>query len=201
MLSRRRRPCSEGRRLGDRFRERLRLSSWCLTSTDSATTERAPPGPASRATVASRCRNRTARSRTAGSYQYRDTGKNAREIWNSPCTGVRQRIVRRLFRASGRLQPEQHAQALAHVRDDVSGRLGLEDRPTDVPIQVLYVVGEDSADYLAPRRQRHLEWVTLDLTRDRAGDCQARLRIVGTRRQDERWTPASLLVPSMRIEG
>src|SRR5882672_617064 len=66
---------SEGRRLGDRFRERLRISSWCLTSTDSATTERAPPGPASRATVASRCRNRTARSRTAGSYQDRDTGK------------------------------------------------------------------------------------------------------------------------------
>jgi hypothetical protein len=44
---------SEGR-LGDRFRERLRISSLCLTSTDSATTERAPPGPASRATVASR---------------------------------------------------------------------------------------------------------------------------------------------------
>ena len=58
---------SEARSLGDRFRERLRISSWCLTSTDSATTERAPPGPASRATVASRCRNRTARSRTAQS--------------------------------------------------------------------------------------------------------------------------------------
>ena len=38
-----------------------------LTSTDSATTERAPPGPARRATVASRFRNRTARSRTAQS--------------------------------------------------------------------------------------------------------------------------------------
>jgi hypothetical protein len=30
--------------------------SWCLTKTDSATTARAPPGPASRATVASRWR-------------------------------------------------------------------------------------------------------------------------------------------------
>jgi len=39
-------------------RERLRMSGCCLTRTDSATTERAPPGPASRATVASRCRNR-----------------------------------------------------------------------------------------------------------------------------------------------
>ena len=47
----------------DRFCERLRISSWCLTSTDSATTARAPPGPASSATVASRCRRRTARSR------------------------------------------------------------------------------------------------------------------------------------------
>jgi hypothetical protein len=71
------------RRLGDRFRERLRISSWCLTSTDSATTERAPPGPASRTTVASRCRNRTARSCTAGSYQDRDSGKECAQIWNS----------------------------------------------------------------------------------------------------------------------
>ena len=55
---------SESRRVGDRLRARLRISSWCLTSTDSATTERAPPGPASRATVARRWRKRTARSRT-----------------------------------------------------------------------------------------------------------------------------------------
>jgi hypothetical protein len=38
-----------------------------------ATTERTPPGPASRATVASTCRRRTARSRTAQSYQDRGT--------------------------------------------------------------------------------------------------------------------------------
>jgi hypothetical protein len=43
------------------------ISSCCLTSTYSVTTERAQPGPASRATVASRSRNRTARSRTAQS--------------------------------------------------------------------------------------------------------------------------------------
>src|SRR5713101_3065963 len=62
--------------VGDRFRERLRISSWCLTSTDSATTERTPPGPASRATVASRSRTRTARSRTAQSYQDREIRRN-----------------------------------------------------------------------------------------------------------------------------
>ena len=50
-----------------------------MTSTDSATTERAPPGPASRATVTSRCRNRTARSRTAESYQD-GRAKNAHEF-------------------------------------------------------------------------------------------------------------------------
>src|SRR5713101_6731080 len=71
---------SEARRLGDRFRERLRISSWCLTSTDSATTERAPPGPTSRATVARTCRRRTAKSRTAESYQDRDTGKECSHI-------------------------------------------------------------------------------------------------------------------------
>src|SRR5262245_60574627 len=56
---------SETRSLGDRLRDRLRISSWCLRSTDSATTERAPPGPASRATAARRCRTRTAKSLTA----------------------------------------------------------------------------------------------------------------------------------------
>jgi hypothetical protein len=35
---------SEGRRLGDRFGERLRINSWCLTSTDSATTGAAGTG-------------------------------------------------------------------------------------------------------------------------------------------------------------
>ena len=40
---------SDARSFGERFRERLRISSWCLTSTDSATTERAPPGRTSRA--------------------------------------------------------------------------------------------------------------------------------------------------------
>src|SRR5437667_12205867 len=63
---------SAGRRFGDRVRERLRISSWCLTSTDSATTARAPPGPASRATVARRWRNRTARSRMSPAYQDRE---------------------------------------------------------------------------------------------------------------------------------
>ena len=32
-------------RFGDRCRERLRISSWCLIKRDSATTERRPPGP------------------------------------------------------------------------------------------------------------------------------------------------------------
>ena len=42
---------SELRRLGDRCRKRWRIRSCCLTRTDSATTERMPPGPASRARV------------------------------------------------------------------------------------------------------------------------------------------------------
>ena len=74
------------RRLGDRFRERLRISSWCLTRTDSATTERAPPGPAKRAAVASRCRKRTARSRTPQSYQASPNPKKRPRICNSPRT-------------------------------------------------------------------------------------------------------------------
>src|SRR5262245_29572398 len=77
---------SEKRRLGDRFRDRFRIRSWCLTSTDSATTERAPPGPASRETVATRCRKRTARSRTAQSYKIAARARVSNEFWNSPWT-------------------------------------------------------------------------------------------------------------------
>src|SRR5438128_5383473 len=45
---------SEVQRFGDRCRERLRIKSCCLTRTDSANTERKPPGPRSRANVAMR---------------------------------------------------------------------------------------------------------------------------------------------------
>ena len=58
---------SLSRRHGDRFLERLRIISCCFRSSDSATTARTPPGPASRATVASTCQRRTVRSRTAQS--------------------------------------------------------------------------------------------------------------------------------------
>src|SRR5712691_3377114 len=76
---------SATRRLGERLRDRLRMSSCCLTSTDSATTDRAPPGPASRATVANRCRKRTARSRTAHPSKIA-TPQKCNEFTNSPCT-------------------------------------------------------------------------------------------------------------------
>ena len=42
---------SEALRFGDRFRDRLRIVSWCLIKRHSATTERRPPGPRSRASV------------------------------------------------------------------------------------------------------------------------------------------------------
>ena len=77
---------SEGRRLGDRFRERLRISSWCLTSTDSATTERAPPGPASRATVASSEEIGRPDRAPHNPSKVAARAKNAHDFWNSPCT-------------------------------------------------------------------------------------------------------------------
>jgi len=78
---------SERRRRGDRFRERLRISSCCLRSRDSATTERAPPGPANRATVATRWSNRTAKSRTNPILKQNRCGTgNVQEFSDSPCT-------------------------------------------------------------------------------------------------------------------
>ena len=45
---------SDAQRFGARCRVRFRMSSCCLTKTDSATTDRRPPGPISRARVAIR---------------------------------------------------------------------------------------------------------------------------------------------------
>src|SRR5206468_7092782 len=60
--------------------------------------------------------------------------------------------------------------------------------------------GENDAGDLAARRQGHFEWITLYLTRDRAGNCQPGLRVVNTRRQDKRRTPPTLLVTGLRIK-
>jgi hypothetical protein len=54
---------SDARRLGDRFRERFTIRSWCLRRSDSATMERTPPGPSNRARVATNWMKRTARLR------------------------------------------------------------------------------------------------------------------------------------------
>jgi hypothetical protein len=96
---------------------------------------------------------------------------------------------------------QQHAQALPDVRHDLDRSLGFEDRPTDLPIQVLHVVGENSPSNSAPWRQKHFERIAFDLTRDRTRDRQPRPRVVCTRRDDQGWTPAALLVSRLRIEG
>ena len=54
---------SDAQRFGARCRERFRMSSGCLTKTDSATTDRRPPGPISRARVAIRGTSRMIGSR------------------------------------------------------------------------------------------------------------------------------------------
>src|SRR5439155_26427682 len=53
---------SERRRWGARWRERLRIRSCCLRSTDSATTERRPPRVGRRAAVVKRWKKRITKS-------------------------------------------------------------------------------------------------------------------------------------------
>src|SRR5438309_9022252 len=60
---------SDTDRFGDRRRERFRIRSWCLRRSDSATMERAPPGPSRRARVAMKRMKRTTRLRIAESSQ------------------------------------------------------------------------------------------------------------------------------------
>ena len=54
---------SHADRLGDRWRERFRSRSWCFRRSDSATTERTPPGPSRRTRVARKWMKRTTRWR------------------------------------------------------------------------------------------------------------------------------------------
>ena len=77
---------STGRRLGARLRPRWRISSGCWTSTDSATTQRKPPGRASRTTVTIKGTNRLTTSRILACYQ--DHKKHAAfgQFSNSPWT-------------------------------------------------------------------------------------------------------------------
>ncbi len=56
---------SNARSFGARSWVRIRIGSCCLTRTDSATTERTPPGPTSRARVATTWTKRMRRSRIA----------------------------------------------------------------------------------------------------------------------------------------
>src|SRR5215831_9271707 len=60
---------SEDRRLGARFRPRFRIRSCCRIKTDSATTQRRPPGLPSRMMVTIAYRKRVKMSRMRGWYQ------------------------------------------------------------------------------------------------------------------------------------
>src|SRR5215831_903560 len=60
---------SEDRRLGARFRPRFRIRSCCRIKTDSATTQRRPPGVPSRMMVTIAYRKRVKMSRMRGWYQ------------------------------------------------------------------------------------------------------------------------------------
>ena len=78
---------SETRRFGARLRPRFRISSWCRTNIDSATTDRKPPGLESRTKVTITCTKRTRMSRTRRWYQSLTTPQNLGGFSNSPQTG------------------------------------------------------------------------------------------------------------------
>ena len=70
---------SDPRRFGARRRERFKISNWCLSRTDSARTDRTPPGRARRIEVARTWTNRRIRSRIPNvtrKSQEADSGRN-----------------------------------------------------------------------------------------------------------------------------
>ena len=97
------------------------------------------------------------------------------------------------------LESEEHSESLAYVSDGFRCRLGFKHNSARLPVEVLDVVREDHAGDLAARRQRHLEWIALYVSRDGAGNRQPCLRVVDARREDERRTASALLVAGLRI--
>jgi len=80
---------SLARRFGARFRERFRISSCCLMRTDSATTERIPPGRQSWESATMAWTKRMTRLRISAFYQEQQKSEIASleaRIGNSPWT-------------------------------------------------------------------------------------------------------------------
>ena len=107
-----------------------------------------------------------------------------------------------LERSDGRraLQPKQHTEALAHIDHDVGRSLRLKHDASSMPVKILDVVRENNSGDLPTRRQRNFERVALRVTGDRARDDEARLQVVGARREDQGGTTTALLVTSLRIK-
>jgi len=102
-------------RFGDRRRERFRIRSWCLRRSDSATMERAPPGPSKRAKVAMKWMKRTTRSRISRIVTGREIPRNYGRNNNSPATGGQLRCFTSVALSCA---PTRRTVGL-HVRDQV----------------------------------------------------------------------------------
>jgi hypothetical protein len=98
------------------------------------------------------------------------------------------------------LQAKQHTEPLAYIDKDVSWSLRLEDNSASVPIEIFDVVRENNTGDLPARRQRDFKRVALRVTGNRACYGEARFRVVGSRREDQGWTPPALLVTGLRIK-
>jgi hypothetical protein len=79
---------------------------------------------------------------------------------------------------SMRLEPEECSQSFADVADDFGGSLLFEHDSASVPVEILYVIGEDRARDPAASRQRHLKWITLHAAGNRTGDRETCFRIL-----------------------
>lgn len=78
-------------------------------------------------------------------------------------------------------QPEEHSESFPHVGEDLNGGGRGEFHAPSVPIQILDVIRQDDACYLAVVGQSNLERIAFRVTSDRARDRKARFRVVRAR--------------------
>ena len=79
------------------------------------------------------------------------------------------------------LQPEEYSESLPHIGEDLNRGRSSELYAPSVPVEILDVVGQDDACYFAIFRKSNFERITFRVTRDRARDRKARLRVVRAR--------------------
>jgi hypothetical protein len=122
-----------------------------------------------------------------------------------PNVGVHRRAKRVRYNPGLGLAPtlgcgQDRDELRGDIHDNSLWNLADEHRPSSMPVRALDLIGKDHAGYCEASRDGNFERVSLDLARNRTGQEQPDLSIVGSRGQNDRRAPPRLLMAGLGIE-